>query len=228
MCGRFTLKADPAQLVDAFDCDATGVSGQARFNIAPGQQVLIVVESLDDERARRVIRSVEWGLIPSWSKERPTGRRLINARVETVTEKPSFRSAARKRRCVVPASGYYEWYTPARGAKQPFYIHSDELLGMAGIYEYWTDPAGDTIETVCILTQAASPDLERIHDRMPVFIPREHLDEWLDPERTDGATAVALGIRPPLEATPVSNAVNRPVNDGPALIEPIPVEQELW
>lgn len=216
MCGRYTLSADPAALVAVFDAELdVAESIVPRYNIAPTQEILIVLEEGD----RRIITTAVWGLIPSWAKDRSGSARMINARSETVAEKPSFRAAIRKRRCVIPASGYYEWYRPSSGSKQPFHIHHDALLAIAGIYEYWTDPeSGEIIRSAAILTQDATPQLAAIHDRMPVFVEESNLGAWLDPTLADPVEALALTTSLELDAVPVSTAVNNARNQGPELV----------
>lgn len=224
MCGRYTLSADPAALVDAFDAELqVSEAILPRYNIAPTQEILIVFV----DGAQRVMTTATWGLIPRWSKDRSAAARLINARSETVAEKPSFRDAIRRRRCVVPTTGYYEWYRPASGAKQPFHIHCGELMAMAGVYEYWTDPdTGEIVRSAAILTQNATPSLASIHDRMPVFVEFDHLAKWLDPQLTDPGEALALTTSLALDSVPVSTAVNNARHEGPELIVPIQAEIE--
>ena len=228
MCGRYTLTADPAMLVDEFDATFEAqVPVVPRYNIAPTQEILIVTEDQDG----RHIGSASWGLVPSWAKDRSAAARMINARSETAVTKPSFRSAVKRRRCLVPATGYYEWYRPERGAKQPFWIHAEDgsVLAMAGLYEHWTDPtSGEELRSVALLTQDATPDLAKIHDRMPVFIEHSAYGQWLNPNQLDGALALELALAPLLDATPIGPAVNNARNEGPQLLQPIEPEQLLW
>ncbi len=219
MCGRYTLAADPQAIADQF-----GIEPPARFaprySIAPTQPVLIVQEA--DER--RVAHLVRWGLIPSWAKDAKIGNRLINARAETVAEKPAFRAALRRRRCLVPASGYYEWAAGPRG-KQPWYVHAADgnCLALAGIWEHW-EHDGAVIESCAIITCAANARLATVHDRMPVVIARPDYARWLAPERAGPAPLELL--RPAADDAfalyPVSTRVNSPRHDAPDCIEPLP------
>lgn len=231
MCGRYALATDVAQLVREFDA-GVGVVEQLLpdYNLAPSKSACIV--RLDDEGVR-VLDLATWGLIPSWSKDAAIAHRLTNARSETAAEKPSFRSALARRRCIVPAQGYYEWYRPS---KQPFYIHAagGGLLAMAGLYESWRDPEvvdAPLRRTFTILTREPRTEIAMIHDRMPVLLSREHWQGWLDPATPvdrvipmmdpAGLVQGAVGM---LDAYPVSTSVNAVRNNGPALIEPISAE----
>jgi putative SOS response-associated peptidase YedK len=199
----------------------------------------------EGDGVRRELAVVSWGLVPSWAKDPSIGSRMINARMETVAEKPAFRRAFAKRRCLLPADGYYEWYTPEGGpkgkngkpVKQPFYIHPADggVLAMAGLYELWRDPArGDDdplrwLMTATVLTTTAEDAVGMIHDRMPLFVEPARWAEWLDPD-LDGSTADLAGLLVPaspgrLDAYPVSTAVNAVRNNGPQLIEPIAAEE---
>lgn len=228
MCGRYALATDVAQLVREFDAGVGVVEQLAPdYNIAPSKSACIV--RLDDE-GRRILDLATWGLIPSWSKEAAIAHRLTNARSETAAQKPSFRSALAKRRCIVPALGYYEWYRPS---KQPFYIHAagGGLLAMAGLSESWRDPAhpeAPARRTFTILTREPRAEIAMIHDRMPVMIPRDRVGEWLDPSTPAERVAQMMdpvgpvqGSVDPLDAYPVATTVNAVRNNGPELITPI-------
>ena len=252
MCGRYAASRHQDQLVEVFEPDEvvspTPVPGrtdwtQPRWNIAPTDEVAAVVEraSKNSDETRRKLVGLRWGLVPSWSKDASGGARMINARLETVAEKPSFRKAFRARRCLIPADGYYEWYAspnaPAKARKQPFFIHPVEgdLLVMAGIYEFWRDATRDPddplawVSSCSIITTQATDDLGRIHDRMPVQVPRTNWDAWLDPTLTNPDEALALTHTPApgeMTAHAVSRLVSTVGNDGPELVAPLPLEEE--
>jgi putative SOS response-associated peptidase YedK len=191
--------------------------------------------------APRMLRLLTWGLVPSWAKDRSVGSRMINARADSLLEKPAFRRAALARRCLVPADGWYEWQKSptekdAKGKprKQPFWIHPavDRPIAFAGLYEFWRDPEkeGDDawLTTFTIVTTDAEPGLDVIHDRMPFVVPEDRWAEWLDPEVTD-ADAVRALLQPPVPgrfvATAVTTRVNAVSNNGPELLEPAPLDQ---
>jgi putative SOS response-associated peptidase YedK len=219
MCGRYTLVSAP-EAIRALFRYAEQPNFPPRYNIAPAQPIAIV--RLAD--GRRQFALVRWGLLPSWVKDPRSFSLLINARGETVRDKPAFRAAMRRRRCLVPADGFYEW-KQAGGGKQPYYIRlaTGGPLAFAGLWETWTGPNGEEIETAAIVTTAANRQLAAIHDRMPVIVSPDAFDLWLDCANVDAETAAAL-IAPAreglLELNLVSAAVNRTANDSPALIEP--------
>lgn len=212
------------------------------YNVAPTKKVYVVRDRRRDDREPvRELDVARWGLVPSWAKDPSIGSRMINARMETVAEKPAFRRAFARRRCLVPADGYYEWYTPEGGPagrsgkplKQPFFIHPRDggVLAMAGLYEFWRDPTRDEddpaswLMTATILTTTAEDGLGRIHDRMPLLVPRERWAAWLDPEAAvgDGAGELLVPAAPGLlDAYPVSTRVNNVRNNGPDLLDPLP------
>ena len=242
MCGRYVAAKDPAALAVEFDAHIDSEDHLAPdYNVAPTKQVHVVVDR-DVEGARaRTLEIARWGLIPSWAKDPSMGSRMINARAETVASKPAFRSAFARRRCLVPADGYYEWYEPTEpGApagrsgkplKQPFFIHPEDgrSLPMAGLYEWWRDPTvpeddGSAWRLTCtVITTQASDAVGRIHDRMPMTIARSNWAAWLDPqvgaEEADGLLAPAADIT--LVAYPVSTRVNSVRNNGPELVAPL-------
>ncbi|UYO54906.1 SOS response-associated peptidase [Rhodopseudomonas palustris] len=224
MCGRFVITSAPAAIRQLFGY-ADQPNFPSRYNIAPTQPIPVVIV---DEGARR-FRLMRWGLIPSWVKDPRTFSLLINARAETVQDKPAFRNAFRRRRCLVPADGYYEW--KAGGSrKQPYFIHpaGGGPIGFAALWETWTGPNGEELDTVAIITTAARGGLTDLHDRVPVTIAPHQFARWLETDETDSGEVMAL-LRPPGEGEfvwhPVSTAVNRTANDNPQLILPITAEE---
>ncbi len=225
MCGRFALYATPEKLAEHFGLAEPPAQLAPRYNIAPTQPVGIV--RFDPQHQRREWALVLWGLIPSWSKEPAMAARMINARAETVAEKPSFRTAFRRRRCIIPASGFYEWMK-RNGGKQPYYITSRDgtPLGFAGLWERWIGPEGEEIESCTILTTDANEEVARLHNRMPVILAPEDYATWLgDGQETAPAYLAQLKhlFRPfpvgRLKLYPVSPYVNDPRNEGVACIE---------
>jgi putative SOS response-associated peptidase YedK len=171
---------------------------------------------------RRQLDALQWGLVPFWAKDTTIGRRLINARLDSLAEKPAFREAWTRRRCLIPASGFYEWSEAKGGRKRPYFIRaSDEpLLALAGLWERWRAPSGERIETCVIVTTEATQQLASIHGRMPLLVPRAAHAVWLDPKTSlEKVSALARAV-PPLEANPVGFAVNDPRNDDATLVEP--------
>jgi putative SOS response-associated peptidase YedK len=223
VCGRFAFFSPHEAVARLFGVpDAPAV--EPRYNIAPTQFVAAVRET--GEPAGRELAMLHWGLVPSWAKERSIGARMINARAETLAEKPSFRVAFRRRRCLVLADGYYEWQRSA-GHKQPFLIRqaSGEPFGMAALWEQWSDRAsGEELESCAIVTTSAAASVAHIHDRMPVILPPACHAEWLDASSQSVATLEPL-LQPCdpelLQCHPVSQRVNNARNQGADLIEPI-------
>jgi putative SOS response-associated peptidase YedK len=202
---------------------ATAPDVEPRWNIAPTTYIATVREA----GGPREVAMLYWGLVPSWAKEKSIGARMINARSETLSEKPSFRNAFRRRRCLILADGYYEWQRSG-AVKQPYFIGfgDGQPFGMAGLWEAWTDPAtGELLESCCIVTTAPAPAVAHVHDRMPVIVaPADHA-EWLDPSNVNVARLDRLLVPsglPGLEARPVGRAVNHPRNEGPRLLESMP------
>ncbi|WP_061960706.1 SOS response-associated peptidase [Demequina flava] len=229
MCGRYANFLTEQELVDHFHL--AQVADEPRlldpnWNVAPTQLVAIVVPGKDDAPGPR-LEPARWGLVPSWAKDPAVGSRMINARSETAAEKPSFRSAFTKRRCVVPASGYYEWQTGTDG-KQPFYIHpsDDAPLAFAGLYEFWKDKAlGDEapwLVTTTIMTTAARGDMRDIHDRQPVMLGADAVETWLDRDSDQGTLFdVIAAPAPDLDWHAVRKAVGSPKNNAPENIAPL-------
>ncbi len=224
VCGRYTqtLKAD--ELAAAMSAtDVTGGVVSESYNVAPTARMPIVVGGIPPERTLRLAR---WGLVPSWAKDIGMGSRLVNARAESVAEKPAFRAAFAKRRCLVPATGYYEWHKPAGppGRRQPYYIHpvAGRLLVFAGLYEVWR--AGETsLVSYTIVTTTSAGGLEFLHDRSPVVLPPAVWDRWLDSTAAGAAGLLVPAPAGVLEAYPVSPAVGNVRNQGRHLIEPVEI-----
>jgi putative SOS response-associated peptidase YedK len=223
MCGRFTQTISAAGVAEAFGVEEISGALKPSYNIAPTQPVAVIIS---DDKKRLV--QVRWGLVPSWSKDLSIGNKLINARAETITEKASFRNAFKKRRCLVVADGFYEWQKIGDG-KRPMYIRlqSSKPFGMAGLYEVWRSPEGQEITSCAIVTTAANDLMKPIHERMPVIIPKENEDLWLDPKVQD--TEVLRNLLQPypaeeMKAFPVSRQVNAPGYNSPNCIEPISLE----
>ena len=221
MCGRYSLVTSIAELEGRFGFDGADVTYSPSYNVAPTQGVLTVVA---ESEARRAVR-MRWGLIPSWAREASIGSRMINARVETVAEKPSFRTALRRRRCLVLADGFYEWQRTSAG-KRPMRITmaSGEPFAFAGLWDTWRDPHDETVTSCTIITTRANDLLRPIHDRMPVILQRDQEDLWLDHEvqEPDVLRESLIPYNPgSMKAYEVSTLINFAVNNGPELIEPI-------
>jgi putative SOS response-associated peptidase YedK len=250
MCGRYASSRKPEDLVEEFEVvdPRIGKPLAPDYNVAPTKEVYAVMERPpsreSDEPAQRQLRTLRWGLVPSWAKDPAIGNRMINARMETVAEKPSFRRAFAARRCLLPADGYYEWYPTqqltrsGKPGKQPFFIRPKDggVLAMAGLYEIWRDPTRDDDDperfrwTCTVLTTQAEDAVGHIHDRMPLMVERDRWGAWLDP--TVSSKDDLLGLLVPaapgqLEAYPVSTRVSNVRNNGSELVEPIPLEEAL-
>lgn len=248
MCGRYASARKRVELLEEFTVQRDKVAEplQPDYNVAPTKPVYAVVdraERADDEAGRgdaaasagpvaRELRVMRWGLVPFWAKDVRIGSRMINARAETVAEKPAFRRAFAKRRCLLPADGYYEWQQQPGAVKQPIYITRSDgrPLAFAGLYELWRDPAvarddeDAWLWTATIITTSAPDDLGMIHDRMPMIIDPGGWADWLDPASNDAADLRALLVPAAasgLATYPVSTAVNSVRNNGPQLIEPV-------
>ncbi|WP_256478610.1 SOS response-associated peptidase [Chroococcidiopsis sp. CCMEE 29] len=219
MCGRFTLSQSAEAIASVFQLDEVPIL-EPRYNIAPTQLVPTVLQK--PEQRKRQLQMLRWGLIPAWAKDPAMGARLINARAETVTEKPSFRSAFRHRRCLVIADGFYEWQRQ-NGKKQPFYfrMHNAQPFAFAGLWERWQDPNGEIVETCTILTTDANELLRPIHDRMPVILDPKDYDLWLDPA-VENSESLQQILHPysseAMTSYAVSTKVNNPGNDTPECI----------
>ena len=220
MCGRFTLVADDASFEERFSFSGSDLQFVPSFNIAPTQSVLTVRR--DGEIHAEYMR---WGLIPSWAKDPKIGSPMINARSETLAEKPSFRTAFRRRRCLIPADGFFEWQKSG-SSKRPMRIglKNAELFAFAGLWEYWKDPQGDPILSCTIITTTPNEMMEPIHDRMPVILTREAEDIWLDSDVQDTGLLSELLVpyrAQDMEAYEVSTLVNSPRNNSPEVIAPV-------
>jgi len=221
MCGRYTLTVDASVLATLFELEPL-FEIEPRYNIAPSQPVPIVRTGMENDREWAWAR---WGLIPSWAKDAKIGNKLINARSETAADKPSFRSAYKHRRCLLPADGFFEWVkTP--GGKQPHHIRfaDQRVFAFGGLWERWTPPDGDPIESCTILTTRPNELIASLHDRMPVIIPPERFSEWIGTSPLTADTAEAILMPRPadgMEAVPVSDMVNSPKNEDPRCVEPV-------
>jgi putative SOS response-associated peptidase YedK len=239
MCGRYVSVRSDSDLLDEFDAvDSTlGQTAEPDFNVAPTKPVRIIVNRpLRDAAGKaartptRQLRVVSWGLVPSWAKDRSGAAKMINARIESVASKPAFRNAFAKRRCLVPADGWYEWRASDSGVKQPMYMTPPDGHGLAfaGLYEFW-GPSGQTLTTCTIITSPAQGALLEIHDRMPLLLPKTAWSRWLDPAVADPADLLvpwdeASGEH--LELRPVATSVNSVDNNGPDLINFVEPEAE--
>jgi putative SOS response-associated peptidase YedK len=247
MCGRYASSRQPEDLVEEFDIRSSELPHlEPDWNVAPTKEVYAVVErppsgehELEPERQLRVLT---WGLVPFWAKDPSVGSRMINARMETVAEKPAYRRAFEKRRAILPADGYFEWYATdaltkaGKPRKQPYFIRPADggLLAMAGLYEIWRDPTKADDDptrfrwTCTVLTTTAEDSLGHIHDRMPLMLTPDRYEQWLDPRHHDKEQLLAL-LEPAapgrLEAFPVSTLVSHVQNNGPELVEPLPLEE---
>lgn len=223
MCGRFTLKTPTETLAEVFEVPVPQ-DLQPSFNIAPSEALVTV--RADEQKAKRELALLRWGLVPSWSNDPKVGNKMINARSETVATNGAFRSAFRRRRCLVLADGFFEWQRQEK-RKQPFYIHmkDDSPFAFAGLWEVWEGKDGTVLETCTILTTEPNDLMSPIHNRMPVILKPADYDLWLDPEMQDAEPLKAL-LRPypksKMEAYPVSQLVNSPSNDTPENLEPMP------
>ncbi len=222
-------------LAERFDVDEIATEAhQPDYNVAPRASVYGIVERMP---GARVLESLRWGLVPSWAKDTKIGDRMINARAETLAEKPAYKHAFARRRCILPADGFYEWrLQPRQGArkahKQPMFIHrrDGDPLAFAGLWETWCDPSdadGPWVASCVIVTTRPNEMLEPIHDRMPVVLGEDAWSTWLDPENHDLCRLAALLVPAPsewLEAYPVSTRVNKASSNGPDLVDPIEPE----
>lgn len=224
MCGRFSQTATPEIIIEQFGVNDSPLF-QPRYNIAPSQSIAAI--RIEPDTTTRKLVMLRWGLIPSWAKDAKIGNQCINAKAETVAEKPSFRSAFKKRRCLVVATGFYEWQV--QGArKQPMWIglRSKRPFAFAGLWEHWKPAEGEPIDTCTIITTEPNDIMAPIHNRMPVILTPTSYDQWLDPTFQKIETLNGL-LRPyqseELTAYPVSTLVNNPRHDTPQCLEPVSV-----
>ncbi len=220
MCGRFTLTANPQVVRDVFSLTTVPEGIEPRYNVAPTQPVAVITN--EDPTALTFHR---WGLVPSWAKDLSIGNKLINARAETAHEKPAFRAAFKRRRCLIPSSGFYEW-KQTDGSKEPHFIHlrDEPVFAFAGLWEVWHSPEGDQMRTCTILTTEANSLVKSLHTRMPVILKPEDFDAWLEPDEVPAEALLPLMASydaDEMAEYEVSKLVNRPSYDTPELIEPV-------
>lgn len=234
MCGRYVQASSPELLAERFGVDEVRVEGhEPHYNVAPRAEVPAVRRRED----RKILSSLRWGLVPSWAKDPKMGDRQINARAESVADKPAYRTAFARRRCLIPADGFYEWQKqPGKTRKQPMFVYLREGLPMAfaGLWEIWKDPKAEGedegwLRSCAIVTTDANDLLAPIHDRMPVILPESAWDTWLDPDAEPGVLHELLVPAPDdlVAVYPVSPLVNSADNDGPELVQPMEPDPEL-
>lgn len=219
MCGRFTFQVTSEQLASYFNlADAPEMA--PRFNIAPSQAAPVIRLNRSGQPK---LAEVRWGLIPFWAKDKAMSARMINARAETVAEKPAYRTPFQRRRCLVIASGFYEWHTPSTGKVPIYFSHAaGQPLAFAGLWDRWQDPQGETVDSCSIITAEAVGVTKPYHHRMPVILDASQYQGWMERETDQATLAGWLGTlpAPPLQCWPVSTRVNDPRNDDPHLVEP--------
>lgn len=226
MCGRYAFLLPPEAMVALFKV-LNEIDYPPRYNITPTQPIVAIIE----RQGRRTAELFRWGFVPGWVKDPRDFSLLINARAESMAEKPSFRDAVRNSRCVVPASGYYEWMKGADGVRRPYYITSNETetMAFAGLYSTWAGPNGEEVDTVCIVTVDPNLEISGVYDRMPALLRgQEAIDAWLNTREVDTREAVGLAVSPPpgtMTYHAVGKAVGRADAEGPELIVPLTPEQ---
>ncbi|MBW4716267.1 SOS response-associated peptidase [Saccharothrix obliqua] len=242
MCGRYASTKNPALLAAEFDAvDATGDDAPGPdYNVAPTKSVVAVVErhprdeegNADPDVVERSLRVMRWGLVPHWAKDLSGAAKMINARSESVLDKPAYRDSAAKRRCIIPADGWYEWQ-PGEGRKQPYFINPGDgsSLAMAGIWSVWWQQNGDErtpVITCAVLTADAIGEMTQVHHRMPLVLPEDRWAAWLDPDLTDPKDLLApdLDLVNSFELRPVSMKVNSIRNNDPTLLDRVPLAEE--
>lgn len=219
MCGRYTLY-ESADLEARYGVKGPTIMAEENFNVSPGQFMPVVIM----EDGKKKIVSMKWGLVPSWAKDIKIGYRMINARSDTLLEKPMWKGLAKHNRALIPARGFYEWQVDELGEKQPYFIHPKDkmVFSFAGLYSVWNDVEGHPLYTFTIITTDANKDMNGIHDRMPIILAREDEDRWLNPELNDDKDIVEF-LHPSAEGMltlyPVSKDVNKPANNTPTLLD---------
>ena len=219
MCGRFTLIDSIDLIQNQFGIQDVQIEIFPNYNVAPQTNIPVIVS----HESKRTLKPLQWGLIPFWAKDGKIANKLINARSETILEKPSFKHAFKKRRCIIPASGFYEWKKTKTG-KEPVYIQleSKSIMAMAGIYETWKSPDGEIKETCSILTTDPNDTLKEVHNRMPVILPEEIIDDYLNSEDIDLVHSFCVPCSfEPIVYYAVSAFVNSPKNNSPECINPV-------
>jgi putative SOS response-associated peptidase YedK len=221
MCGRFVLLSSPEEIREAFAVQQVRYQVEPSYNVAPTQSVAVVVQ----REGVNTLEKMRWGLIPAWAKDPAIGSRMINARAETVGEKPSFKRPLKDRRCLVVANGFYEWQKTGQ-AKIPMFIRlkSGQPFGFAGLYDVWTSPEGEAVASCTIITTSANDLMQPIHDRMPVILPKSQESTWLNPAIQHAADVLPLLVpysAADMEAYAVSRMVNSPENNSPDLIRAV-------
>lgn len=224
MCGRYASTLPPEMMAELFKL-MNRIDYPPRYNVAPTQPIVAIWE----QQGLRTAQLARWGLVPHWVKDLREFPLLVNARSESMAEKPAFRDALRNQRCIVPVSGYYEWHTGSDKKKQPYYItHEDgRPMALAGLYSTWSGPDGEEVDTAALITVGASADLAHIHHRMPAILPMERVDDWLNTRDVDRNQAMQLVLPLPpggLRARPVSTRVNSARDDDPGLIAEVTLE----
>lgn len=226
MCGRYTLTVSLSEIEARFGCPPSKIEWRPRYNLAPSQQGLVVIRA----DKQNLLREMKWGLVPHWAKDASIGSRLINARLETLNEKPAFRESLARRRCIIPADGFYEWQKRA-GGKVPFRttLETGDAFGLAGLWDSWISPSGEVLQSFTIITTEAAQAVRSIHNRMPLILPSDLEQKWLAGPEGSGKEAmkrfmVLMHPEIRLRAYRVPEAVNRPAVDNPQCIEEIPDE----
>ncbi|MEO6015247.1 MAG: SOS response-associated peptidase [Devosia sp.] len=227
MCGRYAFLLPPEAMTALFKVLNDAVNYPPRYNITPTQPIIAIAE----REGQRTAELFRWGFVPGWVKDPKAFPLLINARAESMVGKPSFRDAMRNSRCIVPASGYYEWMKAPGGTRQPYYITSteNETMAFAGLYSTWAGPNGEEVDTVCIVTVDPNLEISSVYDRMPAILRgQEAIDAWLNTREVKADEAAALAIAPPagtMKYHPVGKAIGKAISEGPDLILPATAEE---